>query len=39
MSKESYNTKWIDTLFKTYLILKAKEEGSYEAFWSKVSKP
>ena len=39
MAKENYNVKLVDTLFKTYLILKAKEDGSYESFWSKVSRP
>jgi hypothetical protein len=33
----TYVSKLSEVLFKTMLILKEVEEGSYERFWSKVS--
>lgn len=32
----AYSSKLSEVLFKTYLILKKVEEGSYSRFWAKV---
>jgi hypothetical protein len=36
LSDKSSLTKLIESLFKTYMILKKIEEGSFEKFWDRI---